>query len=69
MVCWDGLMKDLLCHDIKAPADGIDNVNFLQIPNLSHAQVASKLAVGQLDENLVKVYRDYHTARRPARSA
>ncbi len=59
-VCWDGLMKDLLCHDIQPPTNGIDNVSFLQIPNLSHDDVAAKLAVGQLDENLVKVYRDHH---------
>jgi hypothetical protein len=65
MVCWDGLMKDLLCHDINATNGGIDNVAFLQIPNLKHDQVAMKLAVGQLDENLVKVYRDYHTSKTP----
>jgi len=60
MVCWDGLMKDLLCHNIAPPDNGVDNVSFLQIPNLTHDQVASKLAVGQLDENLVKVYREHH---------
>jgi hypothetical protein len=65
MVCWDGLMKDLLCHNIAAPANGIDNVSFLQIPNMTHDQVAAKLAVGQLDENLVKIYRDYRTAMTP----
>jgi hypothetical protein len=68
MVCWDALKKDLLCHDIAAPDNGIDNVAFLQIPNLSHTQVASKLAVGQLDENLVQVYRDYHTSKSPGSS-
>jgi len=65
MVCWDGLMKDLLCHDINATNGGIDNVAFLQIPGFDHTQVATKLAVGQLDENLVKVYRDYHTSKTP----
>jgi hypothetical protein len=60
MVCWDGLTKDLLCHDIEAPANAIDNVSFLQIPSLSHDDVAAKLAIGQLDEALVKVYRDHH---------
>jgi hypothetical protein len=65
MVCWDGLMKDLLCHDINATNGGIDNVAFLQIPGFDHTQVANKLAVGQLDENLVKVYRDYHTSKTP----
>ncbi|HXU02124.1 MAG TPA: hypothetical protein VN903_14235, partial [Polyangia bacterium] len=60
MVCWDNLMKDLLCHDIVAPSNGIDNVAFLQIKNLSKTQVQDKLAVGQLDENLVNVYREHH---------
>src|SRR5215468_9722003 len=26
MVCWDMLMKDLLCHTIAQPNNGIDNV-------------------------------------------
>ena len=62
MVCWDGLMKDLLCHDIAEPSNGIDNVGFLQIRNISHQQVKDKLAVGQLDPNLVTTYREFHTA-------
>ena len=57
-VCWDGLMKDLLCHNIAAPATGIDNVSFLKIANLSQDQVATKLAIGALDENLVTKYRE-----------
>src|SRR4051812_48926278 len=40
MVCWDGLTKDLLCHDIAAPND-VDNVSFLQIKNMSQAQVSA----------------------------
>src|SRR5512142_1243234 len=63
MVCWDGIKKDLLCHDVMPPSNGIDNVSFLQIPNMTHDQVSQKLAVGQLDENLVKIYRDYHTSQ------
>jgi len=59
-ICWDGLTKDLLCHDLKADNSDIDNVSFLQIPNLTKAQVSDKLAVGQLDEALVKVYGDFH---------
>jgi hypothetical protein len=59
-ICWDGLMKDLLCHDLMAGTNDVDNVAFLQIPNMSKAAVESKLAVGQLDENLVKVYGDFH---------
>ena len=38
----------------------IDNVSFLQIPNMSQTEVEAKLAVGKLDENLVKIYRDFH---------
>lgn len=58
-VCWDGVAKDIVCHDMVATSE-IDNVSFLQIPNLSHAQVEAKLALGQLDENLVRIYRDFH---------
>ena len=35
-------MKDLLCHDIVAPTNDIDNVGFLQIPNMSQTQVAGR---------------------------
>jgi hypothetical protein len=59
-ICWDGLSKDLLCHDLKVGTNDVDNVSFLQIPNLSQDQVRAKLAVGQLDENLVKTYGDFH---------
>jgi len=61
MVCWDGLMKDLLCHPIAQPNNGIDNVGFLQIKNVTQKQVRDKLAVGQLDPNLVTTYREFHT--------
>jgi hypothetical protein len=61
MICWDGLMKDLLCHDIVQPGNGIDDVAFLQIKNFSHDQVRQKLAVGQLDPNLVTTYGDFYT--------
>src|SRR5215468_7661337 len=54
-VCWDGVMKDLLCHALVPDTGDIDNVSFLQIPNMTHAQVADKLAIGQLDENLVRI--------------
>jgi hypothetical protein len=59
-ICWDGLSKDLLCHELKAGTNDVDNVSFLQMPNLSQDEVRSKLAVGQLDENLVKTYGDFH---------
>jgi hypothetical protein len=58
-VCWDSIAKDLLCHDM-VPTTEIDNVSFLQIPNMSHADVEAKLALGKLDENLVRIYRDFH---------
>jgi hypothetical protein len=58
-VCWDGIAKDILCHDLM-PATEIDNVSFLQIPNMSQSDVEAKLALGKLDENLVKIYRDFH---------
>jgi len=64
-VCWNGLAKDLQCHDI-APGNGIDNVAFLQIPNMTRAQVAAALAVGQLDASRISKYFDYHTAQTPS---
>src|SRR5262245_56786574 len=59
-VCWDGLMKVLLCHDIVPTTNDVDNVSFLKIPNMNETDVAKALAVGQLDPNLVMVYRDHH---------
>jgi hypothetical protein len=59
-VCWDALMKDLLCHNIEGTND-IDNVAFLKIPNMDKTKVSNALAIGQLDENLVAKYGDYHT--------
>jgi len=57
-VCWDKIMKDLLCHGLD-PLKAIDNVSWAKIPNMTPDQVQKKLAVGQLDTDLV-VYRDYH---------
>jgi hypothetical protein len=59
MVCWDAIKKDLLCHDVVQPSNGIDTVSFLAIPRLSHDDVAKRLAAGTLNDNLVAVYRDY----------
>jgi len=64
-VCWDALSKDLLCHDITG-TNSIDNVAFLKIPNMDRAEVSAALAVGQLDENLVQKYGDYHTVQDPS---
>jgi hypothetical protein len=70
-ICWDALMKDLLCHDIGAPggANAIDNVAFLKIPNMTQAKVADSLAVGQLDENRVSKYGDYNTSQGTSKCA
>ena len=35
-------MKDLLCHDLAAGTNDIDNVGFLQIPNMSQTDVADE---------------------------
>lgn len=59
-ICWSTLAKDILCHDLNAQAD-IDNVSFLQVPNLTEDEIQKKLAAGQLPASLIKVYRDYHT--------
>ena len=65
-VCWDQLMKDLLCHDIVAPGNAIDNVGFAKIPNLSQDKVAQQLAVGTFDDNLATTYGDYYTSKTPS---
>src|SRR5262249_13164087 len=57
-ICWDGLMKDLLCHNIVT--SDIDNVSFVQVPNKTHTQIEQQLAIGKFDTNLVKIYGDYH---------
>jgi hypothetical protein len=64
-VCWDKLMKDLLCHNIVQPGNGIDNVGFAKIPNMSHDTVAQQLAVGTFDTGLAKTYGDFHVADEP----
>ena len=61
-ICWDALMKDLLCHNIEG-TNSINNVSFLKIPNMTHDQVSDALAVGQLDENRVAKYGDYNTSQ------
>jgi hypothetical protein len=58
-ICWGGIMKDILCHDM-VPATDIDNVSFLHIQNMSKAQIETKLALGQLTTSQVKLYRDFH---------
>jgi hypothetical protein len=67
-ICWNGLAKDLLCHDL-GPSNPIDNVAFLQIPNMTRAQVTAALAVGQLDPAWIRVYADYHVAQSPGSCA
>lgn len=64
-VCWDQLMKDLLCHDIVAPNNAIDNVGFAKIPSLMKDKVAQQLAVGQFDDSLATTYGDYYTSKDP----
>jgi hypothetical protein len=60
-VCWGGITKDILCHDVSPTAD-INNVSFLQIPGMSKEVVSDKLAKGTLSQNDVAVYREFHTA-------
>src|SRR5580765_343821 len=61
MVCWDGIKKDLLCHDVVAPDSEILNVGFAKIPRIDPGVLADQLAVGQFDTNLVLTYREFHT--------
>ena len=59
-ICWGGVAKDILCHNLTATTD-IDNVSFLQLPNLTEQEIEKKLAAGQLAASMIKVYRDFHT--------
>ena len=45
-ICWDGLTKDLLCHAVS-PVDDIGSVTFLQIKDLSEADVQKDLSTGK----------------------
>ena len=58
-VCWGGITKDILCHDVSATAD-INNVGFLQIP-MSKDVVSGRLAKGTLSQNDVTIYREFRT--------
>jgi hypothetical protein len=70
MVCWNGLAKDLLCHDITAAggSNGIDNVGFAKILNVPQADVADQLAVGQFDDSLAETYGDYYVSQTPGQT-
>jgi len=57
-ICWSAVSTDLLCH----PADPVDNVAFLKIPNMSQDQVEARLTTGQLGESQVALYRELHTS-------
>jgi hypothetical protein len=63
-ICWTALAQDILCHPLTPTAD-IDNVSFLQILNMSQAEIAAKLAAGKLPASQVKIYRDFHVDQAP----
>lgn len=58
-ICWSDLTKDILCHDLDVTKD-INNVTFLQTLNLTQDEIQAKLALGQLTQKEVKIYRDFH---------
>jgi hypothetical protein len=59
-LCWNGTDKDLQCHGLS-PVMDVDNVALLRIAHLSQADVAAKLASGQLAQSDVDGYLDFHT--------
>ena len=61
-VCWNGLTKDLLCHDIIGGTERIDNVSFLQIPNIVEDGRRAEAGDGK-DVNLVKIYGQIKTSQ------
>jgi hypothetical protein len=47
-ICWDGLAKDILCHDMN-PAMEIGNVTLLRVlSNFTKSQIEAEMAVGAL---------------------
>lgn len=60
-ICWSDIDKDIQCHDID-PAEDIDNVALLRIPNLSEEEIETKLSLGQLETREVAEYFDLPTA-------
>jgi hypothetical protein len=59
-ICWSGLDKDLLCHDVS-PATDIDNLGLARIARLSHEEIEAKLAADDLQQSSVDGYADYPT--------
>jgi hypothetical protein len=59
-ICWTDIDKDIQCHDID-PAEEIDNVALLRIPDLSEAEIEEKLSLGQLQTDEVAEYFDLPT--------
>lgn len=62
-ICWGGMKTDFLCHSIN-PATDIDSLSFLQVQNLTEAEVADDLGIGKSFANNV-VPRLYHTDEAP----
>lgn len=63
-ICWDSIQKDLLCHPVNA-AEDIDSVNFLQIEDLSEAEVEKDLSIAKSFGNNVPVPRSYQASKSP----
>ncbi len=59
-ICWSDIDKDIQCHDID-PAEEIDNVALLRIPNLTKEEIETKLSLGQLATTEVAEYFDLPT--------
>ena len=59
-ICWSDIDKDIQCHDID-PAEEIDNVALLRIPDLSKEEIELKLSLGQLETRAVEEYFDFPT--------
>jgi hypothetical protein len=63
MICWDKIMKDLLCHAVD-PTTAIDDVGFANIPK-SPSEIENELAVGTFDTNLVTKYMEHRVTNKP----
>jgi len=54
-ICWDGLEKDIQCHDVNPIVD-IDNVGLLRLMNLTEDDVEQRLADDDLEQADVDGY-------------
>jgi hypothetical protein len=59
-ICWDGLVNDLLCHDVTPEVD-IDTVGLLRLLRLTEDDVEARLSADDLPQSAVDGYVEHLT--------